>query len=257
MRAEGTRTRSTCTPQSEHPSRTENFCNLSANGRGAPSVPYYKRLTIPLSFHNGKVLSYLDKAIMATRLIPSLSASYSSFALSFDRLVLYLRALGVSSTVLWSLTSSHAPSKPCASALARILNCLAVLWSVHQRVLVGPFQEYMNTLADFKNRLLQDYNPWDQITLVQSAIFRFRTLARSSNISAKMSDVNAEDSSEEATNMNDEEEYSDECCRDMVSSRYPRVFAAIYFVDSRFITRNIEMITYSLSNVLDNQSQET
>ena len=37
----------------------------------------------------------------------------------------------------------------------------------------------------------------------------------------------------------------------------PRVFAAIYFVDSRFITRNIEMITYSLSNVLDNQSQET
>ena len=138
----------------------------------------------PQSFHIGKVLSYLDKAIMATRLIPSLSASYSSFALSFDRLVLYLRALGVSSTVLWSLTSSHAPSKPCASALARILNCLAVLWSVHQRVLVGPFQEYMNTLADFKNRLLQDYNPWDQITLVQSAIFRFRTLARSSNISA-------------------------------------------------------------------------
>ena len=37
----------------------------------------------------------------------------------------------------------------------------------------------------------------------------------------------------------------------------PRVFAAIYFVDSRFITRNIEIITYSLSNVLDNQSQET
>ena len=36
-----------------------------------------------------------------------------------------------------------------------------------------------------------------------------------------------------------------------------QVFAAIYFVDSRFITRNIEMITYSLSNVLDNQSQET
>ena len=33
-----------------------------------------------------------------------------------------------------------------------------------------------------------------------------------------------------------------------------QVFAAIYFVDSRFITRNIEMITYSLSNVLGNQS---
>ena len=33
-----------------------------------------------------------------------------------------------------------------------------------------------------------------------------------------------------------------------------QVFAAIYFVDSRFITRKI---TYSLSNVLGNQSQET
>ena len=38
---------------------------------------------------------------------------------------------------------------------------------------------------------------------------------------------------------------------------HTRMFAAIYFVDNRFLTRNIEMITYSLSNVLDNQSQET
>ncbi|KAL5475475.1 hypothetical protein EMCRGX_G025294 [Ephydatia muelleri] len=130
------------------------------------------------------------------------NTSYTNFALSFDRLVLYLRALGASSTVLRSLPSSPASTKPCASALARISNCSTCLGTpgsvapcdglctnmlrgclVDLAELVGPFQEYVNALADFKNSLLRDYNPWDQITLLQSTIFRFLTSARASDFS--------------------------------------------------------------------------
>ena len=136
------------------------------------------------------------------------NTSYANFALSFDRLVLYLRALGASSTVLQSLPTSSASTKPCASALARISNCSTCLGTpgsvapcdglctnvlrgclVDLAELVGPFQEYAYALADFKNSLLRDFNPWDQITLLQSTIFRFFTSARASDFSAVSSAV--------------------------------------------------------------------
>ena len=132
---------------------------------------------------------------------------YTHLAISLDRLVLYLRALGVSSTVLRSLLSST-PSKPCVSALARISNCSSCLdvpgsvepcnglcinvlrgCLVDLAELVGPFQEYVNTLVAFTNNLLQDYNPWKQITLVQSTILRFLTLARTIDFPAVSSRV--------------------------------------------------------------------
>ena len=146
------------------------------------------------------------------------NASYSSFALSLDRLVLYMRALAASSTVLRSLPSGPAFSKPCAAALARISNCSSCLGApgpenvtcgglcpcgglctnvlrgclVDLAELVGPFQEYVDALASFKDSLLRDYNPWNQITLVQSTVFKLITSTVASGFSAVSSAVEVE-----------------------------------------------------------------
>ena len=121
--------------------------------------------------------------------------SYIGIALTFPKLVLYLHALGVSSTVLRSLPSSP-PSKPCVSALARISNCsscLGVPGSVEPcnglcinvlrgclvdlAELVGPFQEYVNTLVAFTNNL-NFYNPWNAIAdVANTMIWLFSTFS--------------------------------------------------------------------------------
>ena len=122
------------------------------------------------------------------------NTSYSGFATSFNKLVLFLRALRVSSVVLESVASTPL-TKPCVASLAKIANCSTCLGTstgaapceglcenilrgclVDLAELVGPFQDYLNTMVDFKNNLLFSYNPWNQIVLVTNTIFKFLTL---------------------------------------------------------------------------------
>ena len=122
------------------------------------------------------------------------NTSLSGFAMSFNKLVLFLRALRVSSVVLESVASTPL-TKPCVASLAKISNCSTCLGTstgaapceglcenilrgclVDLAELVGPFQDYLNTVVDFKNNLLLDYNPWNQIVLVTNTIFKFLTL---------------------------------------------------------------------------------
>jgi hypothetical protein len=131
---------------------------------------------------------------------------YTHLAISLDRLVLYLRALGVSSTVLRSLLSSP-PSKPCVSALARISNCSSCLdvpgsvepcnglcinvlrgCLVDLAELVGPFQEYVNTLVAFTNNF-EVSNPWTDIAEIPSIMIAFYTMLGGIDFSAVSSRV--------------------------------------------------------------------
>ena len=119
------------------------------------------------------------------------NTSYSSFATSFNKLVLFMRAMRVSSVVLDSVSSSPL-TKPCVAALAKISNCSVCLGVpveaapcsglctnilrgclVDMAELVEPFQDYLSTLVDFKNRMLTDYNPWNQIVYIESNIIKF------------------------------------------------------------------------------------